>query len=343
MQQLFYVEPGRLEWREINLHLAGDDEALVRPLAVARCDIDRAIVTGRLGWKGSFGLGHETVAEVLDIGDGVKSVVPGDTVIVPFQISCGRCGRCRSGHTGLCESVPYRSSYGMAPLSGHDFGGGLSDLLRVPFADAMLVKALPGFDPVVLAGIADNITDGFRLVAPLLRSHPSSEILIVGGAAPSIALYAAHAAVVLGASRVVYIDDNAERLSLAAQAGAECINVRVDEHAPNIGTFHFTIDGSNTEASLAFCIRNTAPEGLCQRIYGGSSDRTPIPLSDMYGRHITLKTGRVNARHFIPDVLALLSDGAFKPELFTTSIVSFDVAAEAMLEPATKLVLSRDF
>jgi len=66
-------------------------------------------------------------------------VRPGEPVLVPFQISCGECGRCRAGLTGLCDTVPYRSSYGMAALSGVEYGGGLSDLVRVPFADHMLV------------------------------------------------------------------------------------------------------------------------------------------------------------------------------------------------------------
>src|SRR4051794_17858882 len=138
MRQLTYVSGGVLEWRDVSEpRLEADSDALVKPLAVTRCDLDLLIASGAAGWPGGFAMGHETYGEVVDVGDAVTSFRPGDRVLVPFQLSCGDCGRCRAGLSALCETLPYRASYGMAPLSGNDYGGGLSDLLRVPFADHM--------------------------------------------------------------------------------------------------------------------------------------------------------------------------------------------------------------
>jgi len=90
VRSLVYVRPGDLQWRDAAVpRLAGDGEAIVCPVAVATCDLDAMIVSGASPFPAPFALGHEGVAEVLEVGDGVRSVEPGDRVLVPFQISCG--------------------------------------------------------------------------------------------------------------------------------------------------------------------------------------------------------------------------------------------------------------
>src|SRR3954470_3181921 len=113
MRQLFYLEPGKVSWREADDPvLQGDGEALVRPLAVALCDLDRMLVRGLTPFQGPFELGHEFVGEVADAGD-AAGVEPGDQVVVSFQISCGDCDKCRAGVTGSCTAVQPGSMYGL--------------------------------------------------------------------------------------------------------------------------------------------------------------------------------------------------------------------------------------
>src|SRR5438093_10138538 len=98
MRQLTFLEPGRLEWRDVpEPALDGDGAAIVRPVAVATCDLDLGIVRGAVPLGGPFPFGHEGIAEVIDVGDAVSSVKPGDLVSVPFQVSCGECEPCRRG------------------------------------------------------------------------------------------------------------------------------------------------------------------------------------------------------------------------------------------------------
>src|SRR6266851_2675112 len=105
MRQLTYVGGSIIEWWDVPEPKIRDEcDALVRPLAVTRCDLDLIIVGGRSGLAGPFALGHETAGRVVDVGCAVKSFVPSDLVIVPFQISCGQCERCRRGHTNACTS-----------------------------------------------------------------------------------------------------------------------------------------------------------------------------------------------------------------------------------------------
>ncbi len=160
MRSLTYLKPGAFEWRERDApRLAADTDAIVRPLAVARCDLDLYIATGLVPFAGPFAFGHEAVAEVVEAGD-AAGVVPGQRVVVPFQLSCGRCANCRRGFTGTCEAYPWLSAYGLARGGAVERGGALSDLMYVPFADHMLVPLPAGLDPVHAASAADNIPDG---------------------------------------------------------------------------------------------------------------------------------------------------------------------------------------
>src|SRR5437899_11047883 len=106
MRQLTYVRPNLLEWWDIpEPRLQDDREAIVAPLAVTRCDLDLSIAIGKSGFQGPFAIGHEAAGIVTDVGDAVRTFAPGDKVIVPFQISCGQCERCRRGHTNACSPV----------------------------------------------------------------------------------------------------------------------------------------------------------------------------------------------------------------------------------------------
>src|SRR5262245_37518823 len=135
MRQVVFIAPGKLEWREVPApQLVGDDDAIVRPIVVGRCDLDTLYVTGRMPLASGEPIGHEIIAEIVEVGTNVTRFAIGQRVIVAAQISCGRCRRCRAGLTGRCESVPFSASFGMGRAG--NYGGGLSDRLRVPFANA---------------------------------------------------------------------------------------------------------------------------------------------------------------------------------------------------------------
>src|SRR4051794_20080559 len=101
MQQLTFVGPRTLEWHDVaDPTLSTPASALVRPVAVATCDLDLGIVTGEAPLPGPFAFGHEFVADVVAIGDEVRDIAIGRRVVVPFQINCGSCEPCARGLTG---------------------------------------------------------------------------------------------------------------------------------------------------------------------------------------------------------------------------------------------------
>jgi alcohol dehydrogenase len=339
MLQLTYTAPRELQWREVSApELESDSAALVRPVAVATCDLDALIVEGTSPFAPPFAVGHECVAEVLDVGDRVSGLTQGQLVSVPFQISCGTCAKCLSGHSANCSEVPLMSTYGFGPAVER-WGGFLSDVVCVPFAQHMLVPVPDGLQASAVASASDNIADAWRTVAPHLELEPGGEVLIVGGAAAgSIGLYAAGIAHALGSAWVLYVDPDESR-----RATAEALGVQTMAELPKrLGPFPITVDASADPEGLALALRSTAPDGVCTScaIYFG--EQPVLPLLEMYTKGITFHTGRANAREAIPHVLELAASGALHPEKVTSSVVDWSDAAMALVEGGwTKLVIER--
>jgi threonine dehydrogenase-like Zn-dependent dehydrogenase len=339
MQQLDFVKPGALEWREVATpRIGAAGEALVRPLAVATCDLDAGIVRGTVPVEAPFPFGHEAVGEVVEVGDAVRTVAPGDLVSIPFQISCGGCAPCRRGRTAHCTSVPRLSMYGLGSLSGAPWGGFLSDLVRVPFADAMLVRLPEGVDPLAVASLSDNIADAWRTVGPPLAEEPGAAVLIVSGGT-SVPLYAAEMAVALGASQVDFIGGGRRDHELATALGARVIE---GPFPRRVGAYPISVAALHDRAGLACAIRSTAPDGVCTGCGIYFEPETPMPLFEMYSQGIRFFTGRVHARAAMPAVLDLVREGRFRPERVTGRVVPWADAAEALVEHDEKIVISRE-
>jgi alcohol dehydrogenase len=339
MRQLTCTAPGTIAWQDVpEPRLQGDDEALVRPLAVARCDIDLFLTSGLFPSRGPFALGHEGVAEILELGDAVRGLEVGQRVVVAFQVSCGACGSCAAGHTGNCDRYPVLSDYGMQPLSGTEYGGMLSDVLRVPHAQAMLAPVAPRLDSVALGSVSDNVLDGYRAVAPHLAAQPGAEVLIVSHGLKSVPLYAAQAAIALGAGRVDYASDDAEALTLAEQIGAR--PVRTDFEKPE-RRYPIVVDAGLTPNGLRYAIRATAPEAILQSVSFYAGGDTPMPLGRLYTLGIRFFTGRAHAAALLPQVMPLIEVGRLRPAAVTTRVVDWEDAPAAYGEPAIKLVVRR--
>jgi threonine dehydrogenase-like Zn-dependent dehydrogenase len=341
MQQLTYTGPGDLHWEETAApQLADGVSALVRPLAVATCDLDDLIIAGGSPFPAPFPIGHECVAEVIDVGDDVQSFRPGDRVVVPFQISCGSCAACQRGHTSNCLTVARSSTYGFGPQA-EIWRGFLSDLVLVPYAEHMLVPVPSGLSSAAVASAPDNIADAWRTVAPGLKREPGAPVMVVGGFGPgSIGLYAVAAALALGSESVLYVDRDPGRCALARAMGAL---IHDQERPRRLGPFPITVDAAGDPGALPFALRCTAPDGICTSAAIYFTSPPELPLLEMYEKVMTFRTGRAHVRPDIPAVLQLAAEGALKPEQVTTRVVGFSDARAALLERDwTKLVVERE-
>lgn len=345
MRALVFRGPMALAWEEVKTPKLEDPrDALVRPIAVARCDLDPAIALGLYPMPAPFVMGHEMVGEVVAVGEAISNVRLGDKVIVPFQLSCMTCAPCLRGHTNACVNVPSGTAFGLGPHGGIDLGGALAELVRVPWADVMLIPLPEGMDPVAAAGIPDNVSDGYLCVAAPLAERPGAPVLVVGGLAPSVGLYAVMAALALGAERVVYVDDDAARLELAAAAGAEVVNAKDQWDSLKLAErFPIVVDANVLDPGRNFALRSVEPCGVCTSVSGGASSRSNLPLQSMYLKGVRYEIGRVHACATARPVLDLVSSGALDPARIINKVVPFSEAVEGMILPVTKVVFVNDF
>lgn len=350
MRALTVVGGGKLEWRSVPAPPPpGPLGAVVRPLAVATCDLDRALVLGATPFPFPLRYGHECIAEVLSVGASVANIRPGQRVVVPFQISCGTCAACTGGRTGNCTSVPPLSMYGFGLIGGH-WGGAVADQLAVPFADGMLVPLSDGLEPAHVASVADNVCDGYRHIGPylpsLLDERGEVEVIILAAVSSrslfsaSVPLYAGLTARALGASAVHFVDCRPEVRVQAARLGLNALapgDLRRGFAAP------LTADVTGQPSGLRRALSLTAPDGICSSV-GGLHRSGRLPIGEMYMRNATLSIGRTHARAVMPAVLDLITSGRLQPERVTTTVAPMDDAVEVlrahMLGDSTKTILT---
>lgn len=361
MRQLHFIKKGKLEWREVSMPILQNPlEALVRPFAVAKCDIDDVFLFNNIPsklkignllcltdksffhtfgnnfFKGPFPFGHECVAEVTEVGKKVKQVSVGDVVSVPFQISCGFCINCMGGFTHACEQVPPLSMYGFGKHL--QFGGAMSDVIKVPYADAMLLKLPRNIQPVHLASLSDNIPDAYRTVAPYLEKDNQKKVLVIGGIAKSIALYSVLIAKGMGSPYVHYADRNTAHLDLALQCGADRVFSSLRDVQEK---YDITVDASSTAKGLAAALKALAKGGVCTSV-GIFLKKTHMPLVDMYINGTHFITGLSNARADGEKALKLIEKNRIKPELITTHLDNWENAADAFLLKSVKVIVARE-
>ncbi|KGN34292.1 dehydrogenase [Knoellia sinensis KCTC 19936] len=374
MRELNFVRSGQLEWRDRpDPVLENGTDALVRPFVASRCDGDTlpihrsvsrgmqaglrlglidpvvAAITGDVPFRGPFGIGHESIAEVTEVGPEVRDLNVGDVVVVPWALSCGSCRECRLRLTAKCstmrEESPGRAlaAFGFGPASG-PWGGMVADSLRIPHAEHMLVRVPEGVDPLRIAAASDNLTDAWRSVVPPLRERPGGRVLVLGGGGQSIGLYAAGLAVEHGAEVVDYVDTRDARLEVAEALGARVHKLAKGARAPfpvQANHFDVAVEASSTSRGLRRALRALRPGGICTGTGYYLSPGTKLPVMDMYATSATLRVGVSHVRPVLPDLLDFVATSGFPAEKVTSLLADWEDAPEAYAAYTTKLVLHR--
>lgn len=334
MRELTYVAKRTVEWREVpDPVLRSDRDAIVEPLAATPCDVDSAILAGHGPIAPPFAIGHECVARVVETGDAITHVAPGDLVVVPWAISCGDCERCHAGLQAHCTSVPHMAMFG-APIGG-DWGGLFSDLVRVPWADAMLVPLPAGLDAVAMASASDNWSLAWRLVAPHLEARPGARVLVI--ARGSIGLYACDIARALGAGDVLYVDPDPAHRALAESYGARTAEAIEPVHHG----FDLAVESTGRVDQLAVAVKSLVPEGFCESA-GNHFRPGELPLLEMYLTGVTPRIARDNVRAHLPDALEPAGSGRVAPERVVSDVFDWEQLPEALPERHLKPVFVRN-
>jgi alcohol dehydrogenase len=219
-----------------------------------------------------------------------------------------------------------------------DFGGGASDLVRVPFADAMLVTLPAEAEPIDWIGFADMAQDAYRSVGPQLLERPGARVLVIGGLPAVIGIYAAGLAVACGAGAVDFYDDDPIRLGEAARFGATPLLRGKDEPE---GLYEIVVDSTIRPQGLIEAFRFAEPEALITSVGIHFGDTAAAPFMEAYHKGVTYRTGRPNCRQHMDTVHALCCSGAFSPQLLKPEVFDFDEAPEAWAHDALRTACVR--
>src|SRR4051812_31196527 len=170
-------------------------------------------------------MGHEPMGIVEEVGPEVKSVAPGDRVVMPFQISCGHCYMCDQGLQTQCETTQVRDQGMGAALFGYtklygEVPGGQAELMRVPFADGTSIKVPEGPPDERFVYLSDVLPTAWQAVEYAAIPDGGSVVVLglgpIGDMSARIALHRGH--------RVIAVDLVPERMERARQRGAEVLD-----------------------------------------------------------------------------------------------------------------------
>ncbi len=340
MQALIYIgnnTKNKVEWQEQpDLRVEGRLEAIVRPIASTTCDLDRRILRGETKYSelSGWAIGHECVAEVLEVGEDVRGVQRGDVVVVPVRISCGICARCRANlHSHCLLMPPEGASYGLP--KGKDWGGLFSEQVRVPFADGMLEKVPDGIVSTDIASAGDNMTDAFIAVRRGMAKNPRARTLVVGGA-ESIGLFAADQALAQGAVCVDYIDADPARRAAAHSLGCDVL----DAFPAGLDrAYQLVVFASRNFAEMPLAINSMSPGAHLHILTMFFGDQL-MPLWEMWLRDVSMSIGCPNTKSNIPAVLEQVRCRQISPQKIVT-IYDWTAVHEAFSSTDFKPVLVR--
>ncbi len=213
-------------------------DAIVRITTTAICGSDLHLyeVLGAYLNPGDV-LGHEAMGIVEEVGSEVTHIAPGDRVVVPFNISCGRCWMCSRGLYAQCETTQVRDQGKGAALFGYTslYGsvpGGQAQFLRVPQAHFGPIKVPHEGPDTRFVYLSDILPTAWQAVA--YADVPAGGTLAVFGLGP-VGQFATRIALAQGVERVIGVDLVPERLDLAEKHGVEVLDVRdVDDVAATL-------------------------------------------------------------------------------------------------------------
>ena len=345
MKALVFHGPGQRAWETVpDPGLQDPTDAIVRIDTSTICGTDLHILKGDVPTvePGRI-LGHEAVGTVVEIGDAVTTLEPGDRVLVSCITSCGRCRFCKEGRYGLCTG-------GGGWIFGHLIDGLQAEFARVPFADTSVYKLPPELTDEQVVFLADILPTAYEVGVLAGRVEPGDTVAIVG--AGPIGLAAVMTAKLLTPGRIVVIDLADARLEKAREFGADVtINngstdalAEVMELTDDLGA-DVAIEAVGVPETFELCTELIRPGGRVANV-GVHGHPATLHLERLWIRDVTITTGLVDT-FTTPKLLRLIAEGRLDPTPFATHrfeleemTEAYDTFTDAATTNALKVVLS---
>jgi threonine dehydrogenase-like Zn-dependent dehydrogenase len=320
----------------------------VSSTAICGSDLHLYEVFGPFLDKGDV-LGHEAMGIVEEVGSDVRTLEPGQRVVVPFNIACGDCFMCLAGLQSQCETTQndefgtgaalfgYTKLYGQVP-------GGQAELLRVPMADYNTIPVGPDLPDEQYLFLSDILPTAWQAVEYAAPAEGSTVVVL--GLGP-VGQLASRIAARRGC-RVIAIDPVAERRAMAARHGIEAWQGDDDVQRVICATrgrgADVVIDAVGLEAQgspfahAAHTLSAALPGAVARPLMehsgvdrlaalyaavdmvrrGGTisvtgvyaGDSDLLPLKTMFDKQLHLRMGQCNVKSWIDDLMPFVEDAA---------------------------------
>src|SRR5437016_2492977 len=345
-------------------------DAVVKITSTCICGSDLHLYNGLIPTmeQGDI-MGHEFMGEVVEVGPAIKPdrLKVGDRVVVPFTIACGNCFFCKRQLWSCCnnsnpnywiagEMMGYSPSglFGYTHMMG-GYAGGQAEYARVPFADVGPIKVPDSLSDEQVLFLSDIFPTGY-MAAENCNFQPGDTVA-VWGCGP-VGQFAIKSAYLLGAERVIAIDQVPERLHMAReQGGAETIDFS-KEHV--LETLKEMTGGRGPDAcidAVGLEAHGHAPDAVYDRIkaatrvletdrphalreaiqacrkggtvsipgvYGGLLDK--MNFGAAFAKGLTFKMGQTHVHRYLRPLLERIERGEIDPSFVITHRMRLDEA-----------------
>ncbi|MBC6609609.1 glutathione-dependent formaldehyde dehydrogenase [Hymenobacter sp. BT507] len=335
------------------------EDAIVRVTRSCICGSDLHLYNGNVpDTRVGSTFGHEFVGEVVEIGPDVTNIKVGDNVIVPFNVSCGRCYFCQQGMFGNCHQANAMATavggiFGYSHTAG-GFDGGQAEYARVPYANVGPTVIPPGMDLDDAVLLTDVVPTGYQ--AAEMAGIQKGDTVLVFGAGP-VGIMAARCAWLFGAGRVIVLDKEDYRLEFVRNyapceaynfeeigdpvlfikkqtdwLGADCVIDAVGAEAA--GNVLQTITGRKTllQAGSATALHwaiNAVKKGGVVSIVGvyGPTDNL-VPIGNAMNKGLTIRGNQTSVKRLLPRLIDHVQSGRLNPKALITHRLPMEEVAD---------------
>ncbi len=272
-------------------------------------------------------MGHEAIGVVEEVGADVRTLSPGDTVIVPFAWSDGTCAFCRDGLTTSC-------------VHGGFFDGAPSatqaEKLLVPFADGTAVVVPAGTDESLfpsLLTLSDVYLTGHH-AAVRGGVGPGTTVVVIGDGA--VGLSAVLASRQLGAETVVLMGRHTARTDLGREFGAtHVVAARGEEGIAEVLEItggegaHVVLEAVGHRPAYDQAVGVVRAGGSISRVGVPQYEEAPVGMGTIWGKNVSLTGGPATVRAYLEQALPQVLDGTIDPGRVFDREMPLAEAAEA--------------
>lgn len=341
-------------------------DAIIRVTSCAICGSDLHLYGGFVpGMKSGDVMGHETMGEVVAVGKDNHKLKVGDRVVVPFTISCGECEFCKRGLYSVCErsnpngaeqakvtGYPTAGLFGYTHMYG-GFPGGQAEYLRVPYADVGPIVVPEGLTDDQVLFLSDIFPTGW-MAAENCDIQPGQTILVFG--CGPVGQFAIRSAFMMGAERVIAIDEVPERLQMARDAGAETIDFSLGDLQERIKDMTFgkgpdgVIEAVGLESHGSGGILEKVQETVAKRMErpyalneaiiacrpGGTISLpgvfvggVPTMMGAFVAKGLTMRTGQTHVQRYLEPLMRRIENGEIDPGFLITHKIGLEDGPDA--------------